>query len=441
MTPFIAQIGAERLDWFGFGIGSANRTAAFIACAIVASWIFAAIFKKAGFWISIIASLVLFYFLAQTQSRGAFVALIVSMAIFFAFARIGYNRLRIFALFAAAGVAGFIYFNSFLATRMGNMATLQSSSANCRADIYLSGMKMLADAPSGVVVEKSPAEIYMRWYQNPDDGESYISMINSHLEFMCAHGFPLRFAYIAFWAFAFAVAFSLERNALNTVIFATWVCFGLCATFSNVMNYWVVWIIPTTMLALAVVCNRRRFVSYKFYSAILLTAVIAIAFIYAVSYLLPRDCKLQFKPNGDVLCGDFGSPKYLLFSPVEKTVGTRFGGELVAFCKENNVCVMVSNNIPSNEFDCAIICDIKSASELSAIKSKKKILLNPRFNEGFEKLGAEETTVFIGGFSDWRNRKAWGLTANGNPNLRVVVLDGVADYIPNWTKFFKDENR
>ena len=46
MTLFIAQIGAERLDWFGFGIGSANRTAAFIACAIVASWAFAAIFKK-----------------------------------------------------------------------------------------------------------------------------------------------------------------------------------------------------------------------------------------------------------------------------------------------------------------------------------------------------------------------------------------------------------
>lgn len=441
MTLFIAQIGAERLDWFGFGIGSANRTAAFIACAIVASWAFAAIFKKNGFWISIILSLVLFYFLAQTQSRGAFVALIVSMAIFFVFAKIEYNSLRVFALLAAAGVLGFIYFNSLLATRMENMATLQSSSANCRADIYLSGMKMLADAPSGVVVEKSPAEIYMRWYQNPDDGESYISMINSHLEFMCAHGFLLRFAYIAFWAFALAVAFPLKRNALNAAIFATLVCFGLCAAFSNIMNYWVLWIIPTTMLALALVCNRRRLVSYKFYSAILLMAVIAIAFIYTVSYVLPRDCKLQFKSNGDVLCGNFGEPKYLLFSPAEKTVGTKFGSELVAFCKENNACVMVSNNVPPNEFDCAIICDIKNASELSAIKSKKKILLNPQFNEDFEKSGAEETTIFLGGFSDWRSRKAWKLASNENPRLKVVVLDGVADYVPNWTKFFKDENR
>ena len=102
---------------------------------------------------------------------------------------------------------------------------------------------------------------------------------------------------------------------------------------------------------------------------------------------------------------------------------------------------MVSNNVPPNEFDSAIICDIENASELSAIKSKKKILLNPQFNEDFEKSGAEETTIFLGGFSDWRSRKAWRLASNENPRLKVVVLDGVADYVPNWTKFFKDENR
>jgi hypothetical protein vspiD_18365 len=441
MIPLIAQIGAERLDWFGFGISSANRTAAFIACAIIASWMFAAVFKKIGFWISIVLSLMLFYFLIQTQSRGALVALAIALAIFFAVGKIEYTKSRILVLVAALVVVGCFYFQSSLSTRMSNMAALQSSSANCRADIYLSGIKMLTDAPHGFPPENSPVEIYMRWYQNPDDGESYISMINSHLEFMCAHGFLLRFAYIAFWTFVLAVAFPLNRNALNTAIFATWICFGLCAVFSNVMNYWVLWIIPTTTLVLAIVCNRRRLFSYKFYSAILFTAVIAIAFIYAVSYLLPRDCKLQFKPNGDVLCGDFGSPKYLLFSPVEKTVGTKFGSELVVFCKENNVCVMVSNNVPSNEFDSAIICDIENASELSAIKSKNKILLNPQFNEDFEKSKSEETTIFLGGFSDWRSRKAWRLAANENSRLKVVVLDGVADYVPNWTKFFKDENR
>lgn len=215
MNFIIAQIGVERLDWFGFGVSSANRTAAFIACVIVASWGFASVFKKSGFWISLLISLVFFRFLVQTQSRGALVALIFSMAAFFYLAKIGYNKSRLSALLVGCAALAFMYFDSALSTRMTNMATLQSSSANCRADIYLSGMKMLTDAPHGVVVEKSPAEIYIRWYQNPDDSERYLSMINSHLEFLCKHGLTARICYIAFWIFALCITFPTKKRYRN----------------------------------------------------------------------------------------------------------------------------------------------------------------------------------------------------------------------------------
>lgn len=436
----IAQIGVERLDWFGFGIGSANRTAAFIACSIVASWIFAAIFKKAGFWISIILSLVLFYFLVQTQSRGAFVALIVSMAVFFCFAKIGYNKPKLIVLLSACGIAAFLYSNSALSTRMENMATLQSSSANCRADIYLSGIKMLTDAPSGVVVEKSPAEIYMRWYQNPDDSESYLSMINSHLEFMCRYGFFIRFAYIALWVFIFCITFPIKRNAINAVALATWICFFLCASFSNVANFWVLWVIPLAMLLFAAICNRERLLSAKFYVAVLLLSAFLISALYALSYTLPRNCKLRFLPNGDVLCGNSQCIKYLLFSPSEKTIGTRFGSELAQFCKENDSGVLTANIQSTGEFECAIICDAKSVSGLSAIKAKRKILLNPQADDSFSKFKDENISIYLGGFSDWRNRKAWANIARDNRHIKIVILEGVADYIPNWTRFFKYEN-
>ena len=436
----IAQIGVERLDWFGFGVASANRTAAFIACAIVASWIFAAIFKKAGFWISIILSLVLFYFLVQTQSRGAFVALIVSMAIFFPFTKIGYNRFRVFALLATVVVAGFIYFNSSISTRMANMAVLQSSSANCRADIYLSGIKMLTDAPNGVAIEKSPAEIYMRWYQNPDDSESYISMINSHLEFMCRCGFFIRFAYIAFWAFIFYITFPVKRNAINAVAFATWICFFLCASFSNVANFWVLWVIPLAMLVFAAIHNRECLLSVKFYAAVLLLTIFSISALYAFSYILPRNCKLRFLSNGDVICGNSQCIKYLLISPSEKTIGTRFGSELAQFCKGNDSGILTANIQSTGEFECAIICDAKNVSELSAIKAKRKILLNPQADDSFSKFKDENISIYLGGFSDWRNRKAWENTARDNRHIKIVILEGVADYIPNWTRFFKYEN-
>ena len=440
MTSIIAQIGTERLDWFGFGTGSANRTAAFIACAIVASWIFAGMLKKSGFWISITASSVLFYFLLQTQSRGAFIALIVSAAMFLAFAKIEYNRLRIFVSLVVICIAGFMYFNSLLAIRMENMATLQSSSANCRADIYLAGIKMFTDAPNGVDVEKSPAEIYMRWYQNPDDPESYISMINSHLEFMCRYGFFVRFCYIAFWVFIFCVTFPVKRNTINAAEFATWICFFLCASFSNVANFWVLWIIPLTMLALAIMHNRKYLLSAKFYSAVLLLSVFSISALYAFSYILSRNCNLTFLSNCDVVCGNSKCIKYLLFSPSERQVGTRFGSELAQFCRENDVCILTANIPPKGEFESAIICNVKNLSELSAIKAKRKILLNPQADDSFSKFKDGNISIYLGEFSDWRNRKAWENIARDNRRIKMVILEGVADYIPEWTRFFEYEN-
>ena len=441
MIPLIAQIGAERLDWFGFGISSANRTAAFIACAIIASWMFAAVFKKIGFWISIVLSLMLFYFLIQTQSRGALVALAIALAIFFAVGKIEYTKSRILVLVAALVVVGCFYFQSSLSTRMSNMAALQSSSANCRADIYLSGIKMLTDAPHGFPSENSPVEIYMRWYQNPDDSETYISMINSHLEFMCRYGFLGSMAYILFWSFVLCITFPAKRDALSAAAFATCICFGLCAAFSNIMNYWVLWIIPFVMIVVAILRNKERFRSKKFYHALTILSLGTLLLIYSLSYALPRDCKLSFLTNGDVICGNKKTPKYLLYMPLEKTVGARYGGELTQFCKENNEAVLVSKKISDGEFDTALICEISNDNELSKIHAKRKILLNTRIFESVSGCKDENVVIYIGLLSDWRNRNAWIKVAENNTKIKVIMLDGIADYIPNWTNILKDEYR
>lgn len=47
----------------------------------------------------------------------------------------------------------------------------------------MSRLKILTDAPSGI---QSPIE-------------TYLSMINSHLEFLCANGLLLRLGYIMLW--------------------------------------------------------------------------------------------------------------------------------------------------------------------------------------------------------------------------------------------------
>ncbi len=431
----LLDIVPERLDWFGYGISSANRTAAFIACAILALWVFAAVFKKMGFYICIVASLVLFGFLLQTQSRGAFVSLAISGAVFLCLCGFTRNKLRIFCMVAAFAVAFFMYLNSTLSLRMSNMATLQSSSANCRADIYLSGLKMITDIPNGTG-EKSPSQVYANWYQNPDDGAQYISLINSHLEFMCGHNLCLKIAYVAFWAFALCITFTFSRNLPSLSAFATWLCFGLCASFSNVANYWVLWVIPLALLFVAIICNRRRFLCGRFYLSVVLLTVAGFSAICAVSLALPRQHKLKFYENGNVLCGSSTTADYLLFAPDEKSLGLRFGGELAEFCRHNKTTVLVCDTLQSGNFKTAIICGAKNADEISQISADRKIILNMPASEEYANLRLENASVYLGVFSDWRNRKKWREIAANNTGISVIMLGGVGDYVPNWTSLF-----
>ena len=184
MYILLAQVIPERLDWFNFGISSANRTGAFIACLIAFTWCLYAFRIK---WLSIltwIANLVLFYFLVQTASRGALVSLTAASIFFLFFSGFKRSCRTVFFVLFWFACALLILLQSRLSHRMEKMVTLQSSSANCRLDIYLSGLKMLTDAPSGV---QSPIETYMQWYQDPDDSERYLSMIISH--FGCLYFF------------------------------------------------------------------------------------------------------------------------------------------------------------------------------------------------------------------------------------------------------------
>lgn len=434
MKILFGQFLAERLDWFGYGVSSANRTAAFIACAIVASWIFVGVFKRAGYWLSLFASLILFYFLLLTQSRGALVALVFSMAFFFAFSRVRYGRARIISFCAAGLLACAAFFNSNVSDRVYNMASLKSSSANCRAEIYLSGIKMLSDAPSGL--KNSPVETYMRWYQNTDDGNFYLSMINSHLEFMCKHGFFAAAFYVFLWCFVLTALFPHDKNPISAAAFAAWMCYGICASFSNVMNYWVLWIIPFFMLVAGMSANYRNIFTKRFTFVFLISGFAVLAFVYLVSLSAAMGGGLDFIKNGDVYCGNKSNVKYALYAPSEQVLGVHFGGELLKFCKEKDVGAFVSDRVKNiGELECALFCGDIGFEQVESAKAKRKVLLNPKVSDGFDKMQSN-VYVYLGAFSDWRNRREWERIASCNGNVKVKILDGVSDFIPNWTGCF-----
>ena len=438
MGGVISQIGLQRLDWFGFGVSSANRTGAFIACLIVAIWILFSFRLK---WLSAlawIASIALFYFLVQTASRGAIISLVCAGIFFLYFSGLKFEKNTILSVLLWCICAIFFFSQSRLPNRMGEMLAFQSSSANCRMDIYISGLKMLTDAPYGLEDSESPIGIYMKWYQSVHDPETYLSMINSHLEFLCANSLLPRFVYICLWTLAFILLFPYPRDIVPAACSSVWICFALCAMFSNVANYWVLWIVPLSLLLIGAYYNRERLKKSFFYFSVLLVSLTAFVALHIISYLLPKDAPLRFYRDGDVLVGE-GKPHILLFGPSEKILGAHYGKEIANIQKNKRSSTLVSSNLPRSYVDKLIISSPLSEGPAN-YNAKEIIFLNVPPPAGISKYSGSRIISIVGIFSDWRTRRAWENIVNKNGSkIELRILEGVADYVPNWTELISDE--
>lgn len=438
MGGVISQIGLQRLDWFGFGVSSANRTGAFIACLIIAIWILFSFRLK---WLSAlawIASIALFYFLVQTASRGAIISLVCAGIFFLYFSGLKFEKNTVLSVLLWCICAIFFFSQSRLPNRMGEMLAFQSSSANCRMDIYISGLKMLTDAPYGLEDSESPIGLYMKWYQSVHDPETYLSMINSHLEFLCANSLVPRFVYICLWTLAFILLFPYPRDIVPAACSSVWICFALCAMFSNVANYWVLWIVPLSLLLIGAYYNRERLKKSFFYFSVLLVSLTAFVALHIISYLLPKDAPLRFYRDGDVLVGE-GKPHILLFGPSEKILGAHYGKEIANIQKNKRNSTLVSSNLPRSYVDKLIISSPLSEGPAN-YNAKEIIFLNVPPPAGISKYSGSRIISIVGTFSDWRTRRAWENIVNKNGSkIELRILEGVADYVPNWTELISDE--
>ena len=432
--PIIAQ--SARLDWFDYGVASINRTGAFIACAIMACWALAAIPKKAFFWVALACSAVLMCFLIQTQSRGAFVSLAVSFCAFLLLSKLRISKTRAAAL-ALFCVAAVLYSTHVgFSKRMTSMVTLQSSAANCRAEIYLSGLKMLTDAPNGFNDVESPVEMYHRWYQALDNGHRFLDMINSHLEFMCKHNVPLKLAYVFLWTLALCISFPRRGDIFCAAAFSTLLCFFCTAIFTHTENFWVLWIIPLAMLAGAAAVNRRRFAEAGFWAAELAVFSAAVLALCAVSALLPRDAKLKFTENAVYVGNAEGGKRFLIFCPNPKVLGSKYGKELALFLGNAGGYATVSDKYDGREYSTIAFSGEYDRKRIPDMLAEKFLFLNapPPNEEDSKKLPSGKIEAVLGDISDWRNKMRWRETAEDNPAIDLKILPGVADYVPEWTR-------
>lgn len=430
MTILFAQV-VERLDWFGYGISSVNRTGAFAACASLACLALSAFPRRFLFWLGFAGFIFFAYFMLQTMSRGAFLAWICGGVFYisFVFSKIGKSRsiAFIFALLSLLALSCF----SGIGKRMDKIRDVSGLKKSERMELYISGLKMLSDAPQGW--DMPPQDAYRIWYQSEDRSDTYLSLINSHLQFIAQHGVPLRILYLSGWIFALFLTFPKRGEIFNAVACSVFICTFICAFFSNVLNYWILWILPVSFLIAALFVNFQKFKKPKFWMICIGFSILSYSGLHAISYIFPRDVKL-FKWGDEIFVGN-DETKAVIIQPTGRALGSVYGREIREFLTDKDFSVCLASDTKNVKYPVAIISSDFNAGNISQIDADKIFILNAQpLNLESLDLNGKIIEVILGDMSDWRQKMYWTKLAKENPYIELTILSGVADYIPDWPK-------
>jgi hypothetical protein len=306
-----------RLDWFGAGPSSPNKTGALLAILFVVSW-WPVMRYRWGYWLSLPLAFVAAGFLLQTESRGAIVGAVSGLLILAVGGfltktkvdrlktlkeRLKSNAFMLRALSLVVALCLLVFYSHQLGVndRMTAMTSGEDGSTNVRFALYSAGLQMIADAPLGWGHGQA-GNTYGQWYQEVGDSRSYLSLVNSHLTWMADYGMLFQLGYIAGWCFVFFICWPFDRGfsrrcvpvdaigmaslrdeggsdvalatssveagdairstsseslagvaSLRAVAFVSWVVLGICGFFSSVLTLLWLWVIPVLLLSAVLV--------------------------------------------------------------------------------------------------------------------------------------------------------------------------------------------
>ena len=229
----------SRIDWFGLGVASENKTGAFIAVCILASWCFAHMRFRGAFTVSLLLSSFFAIFLIQTESRGGLLATCMGLLCLLCFYIKNdrpnirdFFRLHTRKLISAVSVVALLTFYSNhlgLSERFAHAASGQDESSNVRLRLYAAGLQMMVDAPQGWGAGQA-GDAYGQWYQAIGDSREYLSLVNSHLTWMADYGLLFQIFYIGTWGFVFILLYPRSRSFFqcNCIFDLDCIVYGCC---------------------------------------------------------------------------------------------------------------------------------------------------------------------------------------------------------------------
>jgi hypothetical protein len=456
---------AARLDWFGAGPSSPNKTGTLLALLFIVSWWPALRFRR-GFWFSLPLAFVCGIFLLQTKSRGGMMALFCGMGMMLLFrsGRFGLQsrpcvrevktveqradrQLSIYLRLAIGIVVIALLFAYSLKVgagqRFAHMASGHDGSANVRVALYSAGLRMIADAPQGWG-RGTAAETYRQWYQTPGDERTYLSLVNSHLTWMSEYGIGFRLAYMAAWVLILMLCFPVPYTPLRATAICCWIALGVGAAFSSVLTFFWLWLIPVVLLLLCIVQRFRdgEWPSKQQWRWLAIAVCVLFFGLLGMARIVPGKPEISFEACR--LSVGNGSNRLLLLEPDPLVLGERLGHTIREDLPVDTSLELRTesslNDVTLSDYSCIILNGTLPETTFNGYPGRV-VLLNPNLTSDsrmLNELADCRLRIVIGEMGDWRRLHIWKQQAARHSDWELIVLPGVAEYIPDWMNYCKE---
>jgi hypothetical protein len=431
----------DRFDFLHLGGGSANTSAALIACALVSCAWFALQPRRRWQWSGLLLGIALSVLLVATKSRGGLIAAICGLGLVCLVVR---PRIRKgFLIVSGVALLVLVVYGS-----MRGVWHRFTYGDDSRSDLWRAGLAMLWDAPGGVGAGNA-SNFFAQWYQETDDRRGYLSLINYHLDWLASRGLVARLGYVLAWAgLAWFVWPKRDENParpavtpyLTITAAGVWLTFFVAAIFSTTANVWQTWAFPLAWLVAVAIWRfrHRSFASARTACLCAGAGLLALAALHGVGWYLSSP-QLSTRPHV-VLWGEEPA-KVVIYSPDSDVLGTKWGHDLRL--SGESACVLYPGAEAPADLGPDVIWILSGKlPESVPPKSHLRLFNIPATPKNLEWLSHQAAASVRVTLSESLCRdlrcEDWFAWSDQHLGSDVKVMGGVNLFIPSWS-WFDDE--
>lgn len=445
-----------RLDW---GFGNPNKTAALIACLLVASHFLRLIKPRVlGTVLFGVSFIGLGICLIHTYSRGGIVAAVLGQISYWIYLQRGRLNLPPRPEFLV-GIAMVGFLAIYAALPQVNAASryaqgvvpggTEDLSISNRLRIWKDAPRMMVDAPGGWGIGEA-GEGWTQWYQPLETRYLYRTLVNSHLTYMAELNWGGRFGYCFVWLLLLFIPFfrfgdSVRVSQISAVTGGVWIAFGIAAVFSTIAESAILWVLPVVTLILSTIFvwiplrsgSRCRWGRAALFASVSALLVCLVAFGWGGAER--KSSKFEISVRGGAIQVGSGKAKMLLVEPDKSIVGKHYGHTIRENAEQSWLVIPEwKSELLPEEADTVVLSGIITPELL---KAERIIVLNP-LNMYADWNGQDsQFKILVGSMRRDPVSRAMKSMASGDDLFasKFTLVPGKKLFLGDWVSILKQE--